>query len=85
MLLVLRILSLQIFAIADERTAAKGPSGDSKFTVKGPSGDSKFTAKGPSGDSKFAAEVLKVHSAARKERSASNMLHLTWDQELAGK
>ena len=40
--------------------------------------------KGPSADSDFAAVVLRAHTASRKERKASNMMHLTWDQQLAG-
>jgi len=39
--------------------------------------------KGPSADSDFAAVVLQAHTASRKERKASNMMHLTWDQQLA--
>merc|ERR1711915_611149 len=39
--------------------------------------------KGPSADSDFAAVVLRAHTASRKERKASNMMHLTWDQQLA--
>ena len=41
--------------------------------------------KGPTADSKFAQDVLKAHSIARAERKASNMMHMSWDQDLAGR
>ena len=40
--------------------------------------------KGPSADTDFAAVILRAHTASRKERKASNMMHLTWDQQLSG-
>ena len=39
---------------------------------------------GPTAESAYAKEALKAHTAARMERKASNMMHLTWDQALAG-
>ena len=41
-------------------------------------------ASGPTAESAYAKEALQAHTAARMERKASNMMHLTWDQALAG-
>ena len=41
--------------------------------------------KGPTADNDYAKEALRGHTAARQERKASNMMHLSWDQALAGR
>ena len=61
------------------------PAADEEF---GPSIHSEVEAnegsKGPRADSDFAKIILSGHAAIRKERKASDMMHLSWDQNLAG-
>jgi len=60
------------------------PAADEEF---GPSIHSEVEAnegsKGPRADSDFAKIILSGHAAIRKERKASDMMHLSWDQNLA--